>query len=87
MSDCGIIMGSDFEDWEAFSKFYFLLIFIGIEWSYNVYYFLLYSTVNQLYIYIHPLFFRFYSHIDNCRVLNRVPCALDDIDIHVLYRL
>ena len=32
-------------------------------------YFLLYSKVNQLYVYIYPLFFRFFSHIGHSRVL------------------
>ena len=27
-------------------------------------------------LYIYPLFFRFYSHIDHYRVLGRVPCAM-----------
>ena len=39
-------------------------------------YFLLYSKVSQLYIYIHPLFFRLISHILHYRVLSRVPCAI-----------
>ena len=38
-------------------------------------YFLLYSKVNQLYVYIYPLFFRFPSHLVHHRSLNRVPCA------------
>ena len=33
------------------------------------------SKMNQLYIYIHPLFFRFYSLTGHNRVLSRVPCA------------
>ena len=41
-----------------------------------LYYFLLYSKVNQLYIYIYPLSFRFFSHIGYYRVLSRVPCAI-----------
>ena len=46
--------------------------------------FLLYSKVNQLYIYIGTLFFRFYSHIDHYRVLSRVPCALHQVLISYL---
>ena len=42
-------------------------------------YLLLYSKVSQLYIYIHLLFFRLYSHIGHYRVLNRVPCAIQSI--------
>ena len=32
--------------------------------------------MNQLYIYIYPLLFRFFSHIGHYRVLSRVPCAI-----------
>ena len=32
--------------------------------------------MTQLYIYIYPLFFRFYSHVGHYRVLNRVPYAI-----------
>ena len=38
--------------------------------------FLLYSKVNQLYIYIYPLFFGFPSHLGHHRALSRVPCAI-----------
>ena len=38
--------------------------------------FQVYSKVNQLYIYIYPLLFRFFSHIGHYRVLSRVPCAI-----------
>ena len=31
---------------------------------------------NLLYKYKHPLFFRFFSHIDHYRVLSRVPTAI-----------
>ena len=34
------------------------------------------SKVTQLYIYIYPLFFRFFSHIGHYRVLSIVPCAI-----------
>ena len=34
-----------------------------------------YSKVNQLYIYIYPLLFRFFFHRGHYRVLSRVPCA------------
>ena len=35
----------------------------------------MYSKVNELYIYIYLLFFRFFSRMDHYRVLSRVPCA------------
>ena len=47
--------------------------------------FLLYSKVNQLYIYMYPLFFRFYSHIGHYRVLSRVPSAIQQILISYLF--
>ena len=39
-------------------------------------YFLLYSKVNQLYIYIYSLFFSFPSHLGHHRALSSVPCAI-----------
>ena len=36
----------------------------------------MYSKVNQLYTYIYPLFFGFFSYIGHYRVLNRVPCTI-----------
>ena len=32
------------------------------------------QQMNQLYIY--PLFFRFFSHMDHYRALSRAPCAI-----------
>ena len=32
-----------------------------------------YSKVNQLYIYIYPFFFRFFSHIGYYRILTKFP--------------
>ena len=37
--------------------------------------FLLYSKVNQLYVYMYLLFFVLPSHLDHHRALSRVPCA------------
>ena len=41
--------------------------------------FLLYSKVNQLYIYTYPLFFGFPSHLGHHRTLRRVPCAIQQV--------
>ena len=41
--------------------------------------FLQYNNVIQLHIYIYLLFFRFYSHIGHYRVLNRIPCAIEEV--------
>ena len=38
--------------------------------------FLLYSRLNQFYVCIHPLFFRFPSHSGHHRALSKVPCAI-----------
>ena len=38
--------------------------------------FLWYSKVDQLYIYIYSLFFRFFSHWGHYRILSRLPCAI-----------
>ena len=39
----------------------------------------------QLYIYIYPLFFRFFSHIGHYRVLSRVMCAIQQVLISYLF--
>ena len=48
---------------------------------------LYYSKVNQLYVYLYPLFpHSFFSHIGHDRVLSRVPCAILEVLISsVLY--
>ena len=35
-----------------------------------------YLVCMHAYIYIYSVFFRFFSHVDHCRVLIRVPCAM-----------
>ena len=47
--------------------------------------YLLYSKVNQLYVYIHPLFFGFPSHLGHHRALSRVPCATQQVLISYLF--
>ena len=47
--------------------------------------FLLYSEVNQLYVYIYPLFFGFPSHLGHHRALSRVPRALQQVLISYLF--
>ena len=47
--------------------------------------FQVYSKVSQLYIYIYPLFCRFYSHVVHYRVLNRVPCTIQQVLISYLF--
>ena len=49
--------------------------------------FLLYSKVNQLYVYIYPLFFGFPSHLGHHRSLSRVPCAITLIFFKIFYLL
>ena len=52
-----------------------------------------YTKVIQLYIYvyihtniyIYPLFLRFFSHIGYCRILNRVPCAMQQVLVDHIY--
>ena len=41
--------------------------------------------MKQLYIYIYPLFFRFFSHVDHYRVLSRVPCATQWVLVDYLF--
>ena len=45
------------------------------SWFTMLSWFQAYSKLNQLYIYIYPLLFRFFSHIGHHRVLRRVPYA------------
>ena len=47
--------------------------------------FLLYSKMNQLYIYIYPVFFGLPSHLGHHRALNRVPCAIEQVLISCLF--
>ena len=47
--------------------------------------FLLYGKVNQLYVYICPLFFGFPSHLGHHRALSRVPCAIQQVLISYLF--
>ena len=60
--------------------FYLLLVYLFILLEYGCFtmscQFLLYSKVNQLYIYTYPLFFRLSSHLGHHRALSRVPCAV-----------
>ena len=46
--------------------------------------FLLYSKVNQLYVYIYSLLFGFPSHLDHHRALSRVLCAIQQVLISYL---
>ena len=66
---------SVFSNTPEHSVLFFILSFIGVQLIYNQ--FLLYSKVNQLYIY--QLFLRFYSHIGHQRVLGGVPCAIQQV--------
>ena len=45
---------------------------------------LLYSKVNQLYVYIHPFFFGFPSRLSHYRALIRVPCDIELVLISYL---
>ena len=47
--------------------------------------FILYSKVNQLYVYICPLFFGFPSHLGHQRALSRVPCVVQQVLISYLF--
>ena len=60
-------------------------ILTGVQLLYNVWQFLLYSKVNQLYVFIYPLFFGFPSHLGHHRALSRVPCTTQSVLTPVLY--
>ena len=48
---------------------------------YNVGIISLYNKGIQLYMYIYPLFFRFFPHIDYHRILSRVVCAIEQVSV------
>ena len=50
-----------------------------------LYYFLLYSKVNQLHVHIYPLFLKFFSHVGHYRVLRRILCAISKVIIIYLF--
>ena len=44
----------------------------------------LYSKVNQLYVYIHPVIIGFPSYLGHRRALSRVPCAIHSVLVSIL---
>ena len=55
-----------------FNFFNFLKILLEDSWHKFV--FQLYSKVNQLYTYIYPFLFTFFSYVSHFKVLSRFPC-------------
>ena len=47
--------------------------------------FQVYSKLIQLYVYIYPFFFRFFSHVGYYRLLSRVPCAVQQVLVADLF--
>ena len=43
------------------------------------------NKVSQLYKYVHPLPFRFFSHISHYRGLGRIPCAIQQLLVSYLF--
>ena len=70
--------GSELSVWLPSPFCSFFKILLEYSWFTMLYYLLLYSKVNQLYIYtdIYPLVLRFFSHVGHYRVLSRVSCAI-----------
>ena len=64
----------------------FFLINFYCSWFIMLCQFLLYSKVNQLYIYIYPLFLRFFSLIEHYRILSRVPCVVQQSSLVICIR-
>ena len=56
-----------------------LILFINSFLLYSFFFKCRYSNVNQLYVYMYPLFFGFPYHLHHHRVLSRVPCAVQQI--------
>ena len=63
----------------------FKKIFLGYSCLTMFCWFLLYSRMNQLYVYIDPLFSGFPSHSGHHRALSRVRCALHQVLISRLF--
>ena len=66
-----------------FNILYFFATWLFLEYSWLIMlcYFLLYSKVNQLHIFMYPFFFRFFSHMGHYgsieyTVLSTVPCTV-----------
>ena len=68
---------------------YYVIIFIKFLLEYSCFtilcQFILYSKVNQLCVYIYPLFFGFPSHLGYHRALSRVPCVIQQVLISYLF--
>ena len=58
-----------------------------VETNTMLYYFLLCSKVNQLYVYIYSLFFRFVSHLSHHRGQRRVPCARFSLVVYFMHSI
>ena len=54
---------------------------IKVQLIYSVVIIFAVYQVIQLYVYVHPFFLRFFSHIDYHRILGRVPCAIEQVPI------
>ena len=59
--------------------FSFFNVLLKYSWFTMLWHFLLYNKVIQLYMYTHPFFCRFFSHIGYHRILGRVPCAVQQV--------
>ena len=59
--------------------------FLESSWFTMLCQFQVYSKVDQLYTYIYPLFFRFFSHKGHFRVLSRIPCATQQVLVGYLF--
>ena len=71
---CGIPLGGDTMLYAH--PMYFLKFFIGVQLIYDI---VLVSGVHKVnHLHIYPFYFRFFSHIDYYRVLNRVFCYTVD---------
>ena len=61
--------------------FSFFKVLLKYGWFTTLWQFLLYSKVIQLYVYTHPLSFRFFSRIGHHRSSGRVPWAIQHIPV------
>ena len=62
-----------------------IFIYLNFYWSTDSQSFLLCNKVNQLYIFVYPLFYRLFSHIGHYKVLSRLPRAIQQVLVSYLF--
>ena len=69
---------------EQFFFFYFNFYWNVLDLQYCVSFLCTAEWISYTYTYVHSVF-RFFPHIDHCRVSSRVPCAIQEVLISYLF--